>query len=147
MLFRSSRAIQRSLGFTDLTRPDVTFVNRQRGSGTRLLLDYRLREAGIRPEQISGYQREEYTHMAVAAAVASGAADVGMGIYSAARALGLDFLPVSKERYDLAIPTEYYEGEPIQKLLAIIRSDEFKAQVLALGGYEVDTTGQVVART
>jgi putative molybdopterin biosynthesis protein len=127
----------------DLARPDVLFVNRQRGSGTRVLLDYRLRLAGIAPEQVRGYEREEYTHLAVAAAVASGAADVGLGILAAARALGLEFVPLFNERYDLVIPRRSYESELLAPLLAIIRGPGFRAQVEALGGYDVSEMGRV----
>ena len=88
----------------DLTRPEVRFINRQRGAGTRLLLDYLLKEDGLEPVQVQGYDREEYTHMAVAVNVLSGTADVGLGIMAAARALGLDFIPLTPERYDLVVP-------------------------------------------
>ena len=129
----------------DLTRQDVTFVNRQRGSGTRVLLDYKLGEAGLDPATIRGYDREEYTHLAVAADVSSGTADTGLGIMAAARALDLDFVPLLKERYDLVIPRTYYESDLLGSLLTLIRSEEFRAEVEALGGYDVATMGQVVA--
>jgi putative molybdopterin biosynthesis protein len=129
----------------DLARDDVAFVNRQRGSGTRVLLDYKLRGLGIAPQRIRGYAREEYTHLAVAAAVAAGRADVGLGILSAARAMGLDFVPLLSEQYDLVIPKEFYEGELLQPLLAIIRSEEFRREVEALGGYDTATMGQMIA--
>lgn len=128
----------------DLTRDDVSFINRQRGAGTRLLLDARLQEEGIAPEHINGYQREEYTHLSVAAAVAAGSADTGLGVLAAARSLGLDFIPLARERYDLAIPSKYYQEEKIQKLLKLACSPEFKQSVEALGGYHTDKTGQVV---
>ena len=128
----------------DLTRPDIIFINRQAGSGTRILLDYELARAGIAPDDIVGYRTEEYTHMNVSMAVVSGAADVGLGICAAAKALGLDFLPVTKERYDLVIPTAYREDEKIRILIDIIRSKEFKEKVLAMGGYEVHETGNIV---
>jgi molybdate-binding protein len=131
-------------GIGDLSRPDVLFVNRQSGSGTRILLDYELQKAGIPPERIVGYGNEEYTHMNVAMAVASGAADTGLGIHTAAKALSLDFIPVTKERYDLVIPIAYLADEKIQILLDIIRSDEFKEKALAMGGYEVHETGNVM---
>jgi molybdenum cofactor synthesis domain-containing protein len=134
-------------GIRDLVRPDVLFVNRQGGSGTRILLDYELAKAGIPPEQVVGYGSEEYTHMNVAVAVASGAADTGLGIHSAAKALALDFIPVTKERYDLVIPQAYLADEKIRLLLETIRSDEFKEKTLAMGGYEVDETGNVVDQT
>ena len=114
-------------GLADLTRPDVVFVNRQRGAGTRVLLDYRLKQAGIDPRAIQGYERQEFTHLAVAAAVASGAADCGLGILAAARALDLDFVPLDSERYDLVIPAEHYDSELLAPLLEIIRSPEFAA--------------------
>jgi putative molybdopterin biosynthesis protein len=131
-------------GIGDLGRPDVVFVNRQSGSGTRVLLDYELARAGIPVEQILGYRSEEYTHMNVAMAVASGAADTGLGILSAAQALELDFIPLAKERYDLVIPQAYLADEKIRLLMEIIRSDTFKIKALAMGGYEVEETGQVV---
>ena len=129
----------------DLTRRDVAFLNRQRGSGTRLLLDYKLRELGIEPDCIRGYDREEYTHLAVAAAVAGGRADVGLGILSAANAMGLDFAPLLSEQYDLVIPREHYESELVQFALATIGSAEFRVEVDALGGYDTSNTGQIIA--
>ncbi|HCG99412.1 MAG TPA: hypothetical protein DE036_06370 [Actinobacteria bacterium] len=126
----------------DLTRDDIVFGNRQAGSGTRILLDYELGKAGIEAGAIAGYLNEEYTHMSVAIAVASGAADAGLGIKAAANALSLDFIPVTKERYDLVIPSEYLEDEKVQLMLEIIGTDEFKEQVLAMGGYEVEETGR-----
>lgn len=125
----------------DLARPDVTFINRQGGSGTRILLDYRLNELGLKSEDISGYFNEEYTHMAVAVAVLSGAADVGLGIYAAAKALNLDFIPVVTESYELVIPDEFIEKPEIQLLSAIINSADFKSRVAALGGYHLENTG------
>ncbi|RLG12178.1 molybdopterin biosynthesis protein [Candidatus Pacearchaeota archaeon] len=131
--------------FKDLIRKDVIFINRQAGSGTRLLLDKHLRELGIKPEQIKGYENEEYTHMGVAQAIASGKADVGLGIYAAAKALGLDFIPVTEERYDILIPKEFLDMEIIKALLDIIRNDkEFKKVVLSLGGYNVKDMGKIM---
>lgn len=129
-------------GIRDLTRSDVAFINRQSGSGTRILLDYELQKAGIEPAKISGYRSDEYTHMSVAMAVTSGRADVGLGILAAAQALNLDFIPVTRERYDLVIPTDLLKDERIMLLLDIIRSPKFIAQVLSLGGYEVEETGK-----
>jgi putative molybdopterin biosynthesis protein len=129
----------------DLTRDGITFVNRQRGSGTRVLLDYLLNQQAIAPAHIAGYEREEYTHLAVAAAVAGGRADVGLGVLSAARALGMDFVALQNEQYDLVIPREFYDSELLQPLLALIRSQAFQQQVEALGGYDVSTMGEVVA--
>lgn len=134
-------------GLEDLARPDVLTVNRQRGAGTRVLLDLRLREIGIAPESVRGYDREVETHTAVAAAVASGSADVGLGILSAARALELEFLPLARERYDLAIPMAHYGSRGVVPLLATLRTDSFKAVVRELGGYDTSNTGNVMAST
>jgi putative molybdopterin biosynthesis protein len=131
-------------GIEDLIRPDVRFINRQAGSGTRLLLDYRLRQLGIEPAAIRGYDAEEFTHMSVAVAVLSGGADAGLGIHAAAKALDLEFIPVVTERYDLVIPTEHFVSEPIRTLLGIIESAEFKRRVEALGGYSTHSTGEVI---
>ena len=131
----------------DLARPGVTFVNRQAGSGTRILLDYELERAGIDPSAIRGYRNEEYTHMNVAVAVASGAADAGLGILASAKALGLEFVPVTRERYDLVIPVAFLEDEKIRLLLDIVRSRQFKAKAEELGGYETEETGKVQAST
>ena len=129
----------------DLRRAGTTFVNRQRGSGTRVLLDYLLTQQSILPTQIAGYEREEFTHLAVAAAVAGGRVDVGLGVLSAARALGMDFVPLQSEQYDLVIPREFYHSDLLQPLLTLIRSAVFQQQVEALGGYNVATMGEVVA--
>lgn len=132
-------------GFDDLIRDDVIFINRQSGSGTRLLLDKHLRELGINPYMVKGYDREEYTHMAVASAVLTGLADTGLAVYSSAKALGLDFIPVANERYDLAIPYEFMETEMIRIVLKIIREDEeFRRTVESLGGYDIRDMGKVV---
>ena len=133
-------------GIRDLGRPDVMFVNRQAGSGTRILLDYELAKAGISAERVAGYRNEEYTHMNVAVAVASASADTGLGIDASAKALGLDFIPVTRERYDLVIPTAFLNDPRIELLLEIVRSDSFKGKVLEMGGYEVDETGTVIAQ-
>ena len=134
-------------GLEDLQRDDVVFVNRQRGAGTRVLLDYVLKQRGLDPRRIQGYERQEYTHLAVAAAVASGAADTGLGILAAARALDLEFVPLFDERYDLVIPVKYYESPLLQPLLSIIRDPAagFAAAVTALGGYDTSLMGQVLA--
>jgi len=131
-------------GLEDLIRDGLSFVNRQAGSGTRILLDWRLGQLGIDPAKIKGYEREEYTHMAVAVDVLSGTADVGMGIHAAAQALALDFIPVTTERYDLVIPAEHYDNPLVQELLEVIASQEFKEQVMALGGYDVRDTGRII---
>jgi len=131
-------------GIQDLVRPDVAFINRQGGSGTRILLDDKLRRLGLAPEAILGYDHEEFTHMAVAVAVLSGTADAGLGIYAAARALGLDFIPVVTEKYELVIPERHFMSEKIQVLLEIIQSRGFRKRVADLGGYSTEHTGQIV---
>ena len=133
-------------GLEDLSS-GLRFVNRQKGAGTRVLLDYRLRQLGVDPLQIDGYDREEYTHLAVAASVAGGTADTGLGILAAARALKLDFVPILEERYDLVIPREHYELELMQPLLTLIRGPDLRRQVEALGGYDTSQMGEVVGET
>ena len=125
----------------DLVKPGIRFINRQGGSGTRVLLDYLLQKQGFTKEQIVGYEREEFTHLAVAVAVASGTADVGLGIQSAAEALGLDYVLVGEERYDLAIPQEFLEEPRMKAMISVIQSKAFQDDVLALGGYDVRETG------
>jgi molybdenum cofactor synthesis domain-containing protein len=129
----------------DLMRSDISLINRQAGSGTRILLDFEFQKAGIDPSTIAGYRSEEYTHMSVAMAVASGRVDVGLGILAAARALDLNFIPITRERYDLVIPTDLLTDERIELLLEIIRSQSFVDQVLAMGGYEVEETGKILS--
>jgi putative molybdopterin biosynthesis protein len=129
---------------SDLAQPGIRFINRQGGSGTRVLFDHLLSCEGIKKEQISGYEREEFTHLGVAVAVSSGAFDVGLGIQSAAVAMDLDFIPIGEERYDLAIPKEHFEDSRMQTLLRVIQSEEFKKDVLELGGYDVRDIGKVI---
>ena len=129
----------------DLARPEVSFVNRQRGSGTRVLLDYKLKELGIPSERVTGYEREEYSHLAVAAAVKSGSTSTGLGILSAATALGLEFVPLLDERYDLVIPRVHYESDLLQPLLALLQNADFRQEVDALGGYRTGDMGKVMA--
>jgi len=130
-------------GLEDLTRKDITFVNRQAGSGTRVLVDYKLKQSGIQAEAIRGYDHEEFTHMAVAVDVLSGAADCGAGIYAAAKALNLDFVPMEQEQYDLIFPSFVLEQGAIQQVLETIRSQEFKDRVAALGGYDPARSGEL----
>jgi putative molybdopterin biosynthesis protein len=132
------------LGFGDLVRDDVVLVNRQLGSGTRILLDYHLKQEGLDPARIAGYDREEFTHMAVAVDVLSGRADVGMGIYAAARALDLDFVPVTTERYDLVIPERFWGDQKVKVLLEVLGDEDFRTAVAALGGYGVQQMGEVL---
>ncbi|MEW6109860.1 MAG: molybdopterin biosynthesis protein [Nitrospirota bacterium] len=131
--------------FEDLARRDIVFINRQSGAGTRLLTDKYLKQKGISPTDIRGYEKEEYTHMGVASAVLSGIADAGMGILAAANALALDFIPLAKERYDLAIPEEYLDAETIAALLKLIEHNvEFRELVKNLGGYDISDMGKIV---
>jgi len=129
----------------DLVRDDVVFINRQPGSGTRLLTDKCLKESGIPAQDVDGYDKEEFTHMGVASAVASGAADTGMAILTAAIALDLEFIPVSNERYDLVIRDDDIGIAMMQAFLHIVTSDnEFRETVLSLGGYDVRDMGKIV---
>lgn len=128
----------------DLAGRDISFVNRQRGAGTRILLDYQLREMGIDADEIHGYEHEEYTHMAVAAAVQAGVADAGLGIRAAAQALELDFIGIAEERYDLCIPGEYLITPYIQRLLEVMALPEFQAEVRKLGGYDLRDCGKII---
>ena len=130
----------------DLTRTGVRFVNRQPGSGTRVLLDCELKKLGIEPLAIVGYEREEFTHMAVGVAIASGLADAGLGVRAAATALKLDFIPVADEEYDLLISRPFYESARGSTLLTINRTAEFRQAVSALGGYDAARAGEVIYR-
>lgn len=129
-------------GLSDLI--NCSYVNRQRGAGTRILLDYKLKELNISPESIGGYDREAATHMAVAASVSSDSADTGMGILSAARALNLDFIEICMEEYDFAIPVKYLELPGVQSFIRIIQSDSFKKRLEELGGYRYEQIGKVI---
>ncbi|HUT75944.1 MAG TPA: molybdopterin biosynthesis protein [Armatimonadota bacterium] len=129
----------------DLARPGLRFINRQRGAGTRVLLDYELRRAGVAASAIEGYRREVYTHLAVAAAVQSGAADVGVGIAAAAHALGLGFVPLARERYELAVVTAELAREPLLALVTALNEEEFRRTLQSLGGYDVSATGAIRA--
>ena len=131
----------------DLGRGGVVFVNRQAGSGTRVLLDYHLQQGNTDPAAIQGYDHEEFTHMAVAVQVASGGADAGLGILAAAKALGLDFVPVATERYDLCIPEAFMEDRRVTALLDILQQADFRQAVGALGGYHVEEMGRVQFRS
>ena len=128
----------------DLVRPDVQFINRQRGAGTRALLEHKLGELGLDPRRISGYHRIATTHMALAAAVVSRSADVGLGVLAAAMALGLDFIPVGWERYDLVIPRDFLELSLLRPLLQILRTPAFQKKVEAMGGYSVARMGDLL---
>ncbi len=131
-------------GIDDLTQPDLRYVNRQRGAGTRALLDYELNQRGIDPATIPGYAREEHTHLAVAAAVAAGRADTGLGILAAARAFNLDFVPVAQEPYDLVLRADDLSNDLLAPLWDLLSRPEFQAEVEALGGYSCAETGRRV---
>jgi len=120
------------------------YVNRQRGAGTRILFDYKLKESNIEPNEINGYGLEMTTHMAVAALVQSDSADTGMGIQSAAKAMGLDFMPVGLEQYDFAIPKKYLELDYVRAFIAILKSDAFKQKLDELGGYTYENAGDII---
>lgn len=128
----------------DLKEKNLRFINRQPGSGTRILFDYKLKILGISRDDIQGYENDEYTHMSVAAAVLSGRADAGLGIKAAAQALDLDFIPVVTEQYDLIIPDRFYKTSKIQVLLETIQTKEFKDRILSLGGYSTEHTGEAI---
>lgn len=127
-----------------LANKKLVYVNRQEGSGTRVLLDYRLRENGIDPSEIPGYSRIAYTHMEVALEVFSGSANAGIGIFAAARTLGLDFIPLANERFDLVIPAENYTTPTVKTMLEVLNSEEFKSDVIKMGGYDVQETGKII---
>lgn len=132
------------MSISDLVREDVSFVNRQKGSGTRVLLDYLLSKNNINPDNIQGYQQEEFTHLMVASAISNKRVDAGLGIYSAAKAFKLDFIPLIKERYDLIIPEKYIKSDKIKKLLEIIKTNKFKEKATELGGYDLSQCGMVL---
>jgi putative molybdopterin biosynthesis protein len=128
-------------GIEDVARAGLRYVNRQRGAGTRVLLDHELERRGIAPDLVSGYGREEHTHLAVAAAIAAGRADAGLGIMAAARAFGLDFVPVTREPYDLVLATETLEDPVTAPLWALLEEPAFRTAVEALGGYGTEEMG------
>ena len=128
-------------GIENLRRPDLTLINRQKGSGTRILLDQELRKLGITPSDLNGYTHEVDTHLAVARGIAQGKADVGLGIEAAARACHIDFLPLYRERYDLVIPTENYKNKKLAPLIKVIVSKDFQKAVTEAGGYDTSQTG------
>jgi putative molybdopterin biosynthesis protein len=128
---------------TDLVRKEVNFINRQRGAGTRVLLDYHLNKLGISTGKIAGYDQEEYTHLAVAAAVDSRRADCGLGIASAADALGLDFLPQFTEIYEIIIPENYLDDLLIEEMLTTARKPQFQQRIMNLPGYTIENMGEI----
>jgi putative molybdopterin biosynthesis protein len=128
--------------FNDLKR--VRYVNRQKGAGTRLLLDYYLGKNNIKPEEINGYSREELTHLTVAAQIAGGSADCGMGVLSAAEYMGLDFVEICHEEYDIAVPEYMLKDDKFKAFYEVITSEELKKEVNKLGGYEFPDTGKLI---
>ncbi|MCL2621256.1 MAG: molybdopterin biosynthesis protein, partial [Defluviitaleaceae bacterium] len=128
-------------GLADLAK--CRYINRQRGAGTRILLDYKLNQEGIEPETINGYDREAATHMAVAAAIAGGSADCGLGIQAVAVAMGLDFIPIDKEEYDFAIPQEFLKLNHVQTFIETLKSPDLCAKLAELGGYDTSRLGDI----
>jgi len=133
------------ISIKDLSRPTIKIINRQQGSGTRVLLDYELKKMGIKPNHVDGYEKEVNTHFEVAMAVVSGNADVGLGILSAAKMLNLTFIHLTNEQYDFVIPRENLSAQPIVSLVKVIRSPEFKQSINQMGGYDTKNTGKVIA--
>lgn len=132
--------------WSDLARPDIRFINRERGSGARVLLDEQLRRHDIDPRHVPGYEQEEMTHLAVASCVARGEADVGLGIEKAATQVqGVEFIPLHKERYDLVIRKEDLDKPHFQALLAVLRSSALRKEVAGLGGYDISRMGEIIA--
>lgn len=131
----------------DIADQKLLFINRQGGAGTRLLFDHLLNEAGLSPGQVSGYEREEHTHLNVAAAVAAGTARIGLGILPAAKAFDLEFIPLVEERYDLLMSDSFYKSPEAALLLQIIIDSQFQHQVESLGGYSMRDAGKIIERT
>ncbi|MHC1740789.1 MAG: molybdopterin biosynthesis protein [Anaerolineaceae bacterium] len=132
-------------GIKDLQREDVTFINRQRGSGTRNLLDYWIKQLSVNPNQIKGYEMEEYTHLAVATAVASGRADCGLAIEASAQILDLDFIPLFEETYQIVMPDTSLEDPLLKPVMDLMTDLRFKNAILALPGYKAGHLGDTVA--
>lgn len=129
-------------GIADLNRSGLRYVNRQRGAGTRVLLDHELSRRGMAPSDVAGYEREEHTHLAVAAAVAAGRADAGLGIRPATRPFGLDFVPVAEEPYDLVLTEQTYDSALLAPLWTLLADEKFRTSIDALGGYSTAETGR-----
>lgn len=130
--------------FADIARDGLRYVNRQKGSGTRILTDYLCRRDVLDTDSIYGYDREELTHTSVAAQIVSGSADAGMGICSAAKLYDLDFIPICIEEYDLIIPNHAWDTPMVQQLIATLKSDAFREKILAMGGYTIDSPGEII---
>jgi len=132
-------------GIEDLAQPEIRIINRQEGSGTRILLDFELKRLGIDSNRINGYENEVNTHNEVAMAVLSGIAEAGLGILSAAKMLGLEFIHITKERYDLVIPKKNFSAKPLTALLEVIRSHEFRRKIEQMGGYDTRDSGNLIS--
>ena len=130
--------------FTHIAKDGVRYVNRQKGSGTRILTDYLCKQNSLDTGSIYGYDREEFTHTSVAAQIASGSADAGMGIYSAAKLYDLDFVPLCIEEYDILISDTAWDTEVVKQLVETLKSDAFRERILALGGYTVENAGEII---
>jgi putative molybdopterin biosynthesis protein len=139
-----ARGNPKSIGDLSDLISGVLFVNRQAGSGTRVLLDFELKRLGINPNLIDGYEREEFTHMSVGVAVASGLAEAGLAVRAAAQALGLDFVPVASEQYDLLFSRSFFESDRGERLMSVLQSRPFRDAVTALGGYDSSGSGKLV---
>ncbi len=131
-------------GFSDVAKPSVRYVNRQKGSGTRILMDYLCKTEGVDPAAVYGYDREELTHTSVAVQIASDSADAGLGIYSAAQLYDLDFLPICIEEYDLLIPDSAWETPMVRQLIRTLQSDAFRERLMAMGGHTLDRPGEEI---
>ncbi len=131
-------------GVDDIARRHLRYVNRQKGAGTRLLLDHLLRQSGFSPDDLHGYSREEYTHTGVAAQIAAGSADAGLGILSAARIASLDFLPVAQECYDFLVDETAWDTPAVRRFLAVIRSVAFRERLDRMGGYHLVQPGRIL---
>ena len=130
--------------FADIAKPGLRYVNRQRGSGTRILTDYLCKQNGLDTAAIYGYDREELTHTSVAAQIVSGSADAGMGIYSAAKLYDLDFIPICIEEYDLIVPDHAWETQQVQQMIETLKSETFREKILSLGGYTIENPGEII---
>ncbi|MEG1663523.1 MAG: substrate-binding domain-containing protein, partial [Clostridia bacterium] len=130
--------------FVDLKTYKLSFASRQRGAGTRLLFDFKLKENNLQPSDIIGYEKEFSTHLAVAVAVKCGVADTGLAVLSAARAMELDFVPVGLEEYDFLLPYEYLNDKRVQKFIEVLNSKYFKDKLVELGGYTMESLGKIV---
>jgi putative molybdopterin biosynthesis protein len=129
--------------FKDIGKEDLVFINRQKGSGTRILTDYLIKENSMDRSQVIGYDREGNTHMAVSSAVASGTADVGIGVYSAGQIMDNDFIGITEEEYDFALDAELLEDEKIKKFISILKDENFRKRLEKLGGYNTESSGEV----